>query len=53
MHLDLIGPDAHIKEVLIEVDILGPDGIGSGVVFDEVNFDFDDSEHGRFKHVFK
>ncbi len=53
MHLDLVGPDAHIKKVLIEIHILGPNSIGSGVVFDEVDFDLNNSKHGRFEHVFK
>ena len=46
VHLDLGRPKPHLKEELIEVNILGADSIGGGIVLDEIELDLDNSQHG-------
>ena len=53
MHFYFRGPHPHFKKKLIEVDVFRAHGVGGSVVADEVELNLDDSQHGRFKHVFE
>lgn len=51
VHLDLGGAHAHFKQELIEIDVFGAYGVGVRIVADEVELEFDHSQHGGFEHV--
>jgi hypothetical protein len=51
VHLDLRGPHAHLQQKLVQVDVLGSDGVGVGVVADEIEFELDHAQHGGLEHV--
>ena len=53
MHLYLRGTHAHLQQELVQVDILRADGVGVGVVADEVEFELDNPHHGGLEHIFK
>ena len=53
VHFYFRGSHPHFEKKLIQVDVLWTHGVGGSVVANEVEFDLDDSEHGRFKHVFE
>ena len=53
VHFDLSWAHTHVEEELVEVDVLGADGVSVRVVADEVEFELYDAEHGGLEHVFE
>lgn len=51
VHLNLRGPHPHLQQELVQVDILWADRVGGSVVSDEIEFDFNNPEHGGLEHV--
>lgn len=46
VHFNFCWAHPHLKEELIEIDVLRSDGVGVGIIADEVEFEFYNSEHG-------
>lgn len=52
-HLNFWMTHSHLKQKLIQIHIFRSHSISSRIIFDQIEFYFDHSQHSRFQHLFQ